>query len=95
LIFLPIGGAQLQIIVSFWMVMMGILLIGKWPGGDPPAWAAGDARPWPSAAQQRAARQAGRTPAAATATAGAPEPARPTSSRAGGKRRRKGRGGGR
>jgi len=91
LIFLPIGGAQLQIIPSFWLVMMGILLIGKWPNGDPPAWASGEARPWPTAAQQRAARQGGAQPAAATA--GAPEPARPTGARAGGKRRRKGRGG--
>src|SRR5271166_1887276 len=59
LLFLPSGGAQLQIIVSFWMVMMGILLIGKWPNGDPPAWAAGEPRPWPTAAEQRAARQGG------------------------------------
>ncbi|HEX3511684.1 MAG TPA: hypothetical protein VHT27_11370 [Solirubrobacteraceae bacterium] len=92
LIFFPIGGAQLQIVPAFWMVMMGILLIGRWPGGDPPAWGAGEARPWPTAADQRAARQAAATPA--TATAGAAEPARPTSSRAQKRRqRRKGRGG--
>jgi hypothetical protein len=106
LIFLPIGGAQLQIIPAFWLVMMGILLIGKWPrsrstpaqpgdpnNGDPPAWAAGEARPWPSSAQQRAARRGGAAPAAATAGAGTPEPVLPASARAGGKRRRKGRGG--
>src|SRR4029079_17409341 len=54
LIFLPIGGAQLQIIVAFFLVMMGIMLVGRWPGGDPPAWEAGEARPWPTAAEQRA-----------------------------------------
>jgi hypothetical protein len=91
LIFLPIGGAQLQIIPAFWMVMMGILLIGRWPNADPPAWEAGESRPWPTAAEQRAARQ-GAQPAAATASAGTPEPARPPSRRAPGKRRRKGRG---
>jgi hypothetical protein len=91
LIFLPIGGAQLQIIPAFWMVMMGILLVGRWPGGDPPAWEAGEARPWPSGAEQRAARRGGATPATANATI-TPEPALP-SGRAGGKRRRKGRGG--
>jgi len=94
LIFLPIGGAQLQIVPAFWMVMMGILLIGRWPNGDPPAWAAGEARPWPAA--QRRVRGAPQ-PAAAAGTvdgAGANEPAPPVSSRAAArKRRRKGRGG--
>ncbi len=93
LIFLPIGGAQLQIIPAFWLVMMGILLIGKWPNGDPPAWSAGEARPWPSSAQQRAARQGRAAPAAAIAGGATPEPVLPASARAGGKRRRKGRGG--
>jgi hypothetical protein len=100
LIFLPIGGAQLQIIPAFWMVMMGILLIGRWPNGDPPAWGSGEARPWPSGAEARAAKAArasgatvAKPAAAATATAtAAPAPAGPPSGRAAGKRRRKGRG---
>jgi len=92
LIFFPIGGAQLQVIPAFWMVMMGVLLIGRWPNGDPPAWAAGEARPWPSAADQRAARQ-GKVRAAPATAQVAPEPARPPVGRAAGKRRRKGRGG--
>ena len=96
LLFIPFGGAQLQIIPSFFMVMMGILLIGKWPGGDPPAWEAGEARPWPTAAEQRAEREAARghlKPAAAaagvTATATAPEPTRPADSRSQRRKRRK------
>ncbi|MHB8531227.1 MAG: hypothetical protein ACYDC2_00765 [Solirubrobacteraceae bacterium] len=56
LIFLPIGGAELQLVPAFWLVMMGVLFAGKWPGGDPPAWAAGAARPWPSRAQLAAER---------------------------------------
>jgi hypothetical protein len=46
LIFLPIGGATLEIVPAFWMLGMGILYLGRWPNGDPPAWAAGEARPW-------------------------------------------------
>ncbi|HEY4426627.1 MAG TPA: hypothetical protein VGN08_00325 [Solirubrobacteraceae bacterium] len=64
LIFLPIGGAELEVIPAFWLVMVGILFAGRWPGGDPPAWAAGEARPWPTAAEKRAERgtAAGRGP---------------------------------
>ncbi len=93
LIFLPIGGAQLQIVPAFWMVMMGVLLVGKWPNGDPPAWAAGEARPWPSTAEQRAARRGGDGALAAANGSGGttPAPARPVSGGSSRKRRRKGR----
>ncbi len=56
---LALGEAQ-QLIPAFWMVSTGILLMGRWPGGDPAAWAAGEARPWPSSAEIRAQRDAGR-----------------------------------
>jgi hypothetical protein len=88
LIFAPIGGAELEVVPSFWMVMMGILYVGKWPKEQPPAWAAGEARPWPSQAQMRAAKQGGAQVALATGVADvAPEPARPAGSSR--KRRRK------
>jgi hypothetical protein len=48
----------LQIIIALWMLMFGILLLGRWPRGDPAAWEAGEARPWPSSADQRAQRTA-------------------------------------
>jgi hypothetical protein len=55
LFFLPFfSSATLELITAFWMVAMGILLMGRWPNGDPPAWAAGEARPWPSQAERRA-----------------------------------------
>ncbi len=66
LIVLPIGGAELQVVPAFWMVMMGVLFAGKWPNGEPPAWEAGEARPWPSRAPARRG-----APEPATATAGA------------------------
>ena len=95
LIVLPIGGAELQIVPAFWMVMMGILYAGKWPNGEPPAWAAGAAIPWPSRAQTARGGGAGQPAAAAAGANGssAAEPApAPAPSGAGGssrKRRRK------
>jgi hypothetical protein len=98
LIFLPLGGATLEVVPSFWLVMMGILYVGKWPNGEPPAWEAGEARPWPTQAErraeyaeQRAAKQAGKgQPALSAAGADiAPAPAQPASSGRSRKRRRK------
>ncbi len=94
LIFLPLGGAELEVVPAFWMVMMGILCVGKWPNGDPPAWAAGEARPWPSAAEVRAAKQAGQgQPALSGAGADvSPAPAPPASGPARKRRRKRGAG---
>lgn len=38
-----------------WFVYLGILLIGRLPGGRPPAWAAGEAIPWPTPGEKAAA----------------------------------------
>ena len=57
LVFLPIGGATLEIIPAFWMAGMGVLYMGRWPNGDPPAWPSGEARPWPTQAERRAERE--------------------------------------
>jgi hypothetical protein len=97
LILLPIGGATLEIVPAFWMLGMGILYLGRWPNGDPPAWAAGEARPWPTQAERRAERDdetanGNRTgkgkPALASASDVAPAPAQPSS---GGSSRKRGR----
>jgi len=92
LIFVPLGGATLGVIPAFWLVAMGILYIGKWPNGQPPAWESGEARPWPSRAQMRAdaAGEKGQPALATGAGDVTPAPRRPAvgSSR---KRRRKGR----
>jgi len=58
LIFLPIGGATLEVIPAFWMAALGILYMGRWPNGDLPAWTSGEARPWPTSAEMRAQREA-------------------------------------
>jgi hypothetical protein len=91
LIFLPIGGAELQVVPAFWMVMTGVLYAGKWPGGDPPAWTDGIARPWPSRAQMQAERR-GLEPQAAGKTADAAPAATPMKASSRKRRKRGGRG---
>jgi hypothetical protein len=95
LIFLPIGGATLEIVPAFWMLGMGLLYLGRWPNGDPPAWAAGEARPWPSQAERRAEREDEPTngegkgkPALASGANVAPAPAPSGSTRKRGRKRR-------
>jgi len=53
---LPIGG-PLPVVQAFWLIMLGILFLDRWPGGRPPAWASGKAEPWPSSQEVRAQRQ--------------------------------------
>jgi hypothetical protein len=90
LIFLPIGGATLEVVPAFWMAAMGLLYAGRWPNGDLPAWTSGEARPWPSQAEARAAKRGEPigTPALAGAD-GSPAPSLPGESRSSRKRRRK------
>jgi hypothetical protein len=90
LIFFPIGGATLEVIPAFWMVAMGLLYAERWPNGDPPAWAAGEARPWPTRAELREVGEAagGRVLATAGADVG-PAPVKPVSGGSSRKRRRK------
>jgi hypothetical protein len=57
-------------VATFWLVALGLLLLGVAPGGAPPTWSSGKAEPWPS---QRGAAGAGR--AARTPPEPEPEPA--------------------
>ena len=53
-IFSPVPIVQL-----FWLAALAALILGRWPGaGVPPAWADGEAHPWPTAAAMRAASKA-------------------------------------
>jgi hypothetical protein len=75
---------ELSLITAFWMVGIGILLMGRFPGGDPPAWPAGAARPWPSQLESRTPRGgSGRARGAAkrggAAKNAVPEPVQPAS----------------
>lgn len=42
LILLPFA----QLIIVLWFFAVGLVLLGRWPRGTPPAWAAGEAIPW-------------------------------------------------
>jgi hypothetical protein len=89
LIFLPIGGATLEVVPAFWLVAVGILYVGKWPNGQPPAWASGAARPWPTRAQARETA-AGPKPALAAGGDVTPAPAKPSTRASSRKRRKRG-----
>lgn len=54
---LPGGQSTVQI---FWVAALGVLFLGRWPGGRGPAWETGEAIPWPSAAEVREAAEAER-----------------------------------
>jgi hypothetical protein len=56
----PISGSPTFIVQAFWLGMAGVLLMGRWPGGMPPAWESGEARPWPSQQEIREAKERGR-----------------------------------
>jgi hypothetical protein len=58
LIVLPILS-PLPIVQTFWLGAMALLLLGRWPNGVPPAWEAGEARPWPSQQEIREQRRRG------------------------------------
>lgn len=64
---LPLGPPQL--LLFFWLVSMGIILVDRWPGGRGPAWAAGEAMKWPTAMERR-----GMTAQARGAPRGGPPP---------------------
>ena len=47
------------IIEAFWLVAVGIIVLGRWPGGRGPAWDTVEAIPWPNAMdRQRAEMEA-------------------------------------
>jgi hypothetical protein len=47
-------GALVPVIQGFWLAAVAVTLTRRWPSGDPPAWDAGVAIPWPSAQRNQA-----------------------------------------
>jgi len=45
-----------QPLLPLWTVFLAPLFLGRWMGGQPPAWKTGEAEPWPSAAVLREER---------------------------------------
>lgn len=52
---IPLSG-DLPVVQTFWLGALGVLLLGRWPGGAPPAWQTGRAEPWPTQQELREAR---------------------------------------
>jgi hypothetical protein len=67
------GIFYLQLLPAAWLIAISFLFLRRLPA-DPPAWAAGEARPWPSSAEMRAAKRAGQGKPALAAPGG-PAPA--------------------
>lgn len=51
LVVIPLLGQQGSVLRAFFFIAVGMTLLGKWPGGRPPAWDSGEPRPWPTRAQ--------------------------------------------
>jgi hypothetical protein len=57
----PLSGSPTFVVQAFWLAMMGVLLLGRWPGaGVPAAWTDGEARPWPTQQELREAKDRAR-----------------------------------
>jgi hypothetical protein len=79
-------------IVLFWGIALGMLFLGRWPGGRGPAWESGEAIPWPSAQDRALAQQQAAEEAEGAEEADAepdPEPVRQPNPRASRKRKKK------
>ena len=81
---IPLLGGGPPIVNIFWTAALAPLFLNRWPGGRGPAWAAGEAIPWPSAADQARAREAARQ-------GEAPEPEEPSAPKPSRKKKRRGR----
>jgi hypothetical protein len=57
-----------------WFLYLGVLLVGRIPGGRPPAWAAGEAIPWPTPGEAAAKQLEGAEPPEGEEAQGIPEP---------------------
>ncbi len=49
-----------SLILPLWLIALGALFAGRWPGGLPPAWVTGEASPLPSAGGTQGCRRRGR-----------------------------------
>jgi len=87
LLVLPIIPAP--VIQLFWLLALGTLFLGRWPGGRGPAWASGEAEPWPTAQDRYAAQEDGAGQAHAEAEAAPAEPEPPQASRPRSRKRKK------
>ena len=67
-------GAPGLLLQVFWLAALGVLILGYWPAGMPPAWRSGRAEPWPSQQEAREARRGQTESRRGRGRAPAPEP---------------------
>jgi hypothetical protein len=63
----------LPLVQAYWFIALGVIFLGRRPGGQPPAWSTGREEPWPSQ-QELAAARAKQRRGAAPAPEPEPEP---------------------
>lgn len=75
-VFLAFPFFSVPIVQAFWLVAAGVLLLGRYPNGTPPAWESGRAEPWPTRQQlmEQQAEARGADPAAGTRPRDLPPP---------------------
>jgi hypothetical protein len=99
-VFMAFPFFSVPIVQAFWLMAAGVLFLGRFPNGTPPAWETGRAEPWPSRQQQleqqgkapaggRAPKASGLPPAADPLDSNAAHPERPTHTRSKKKKRRR------
>jgi hypothetical protein len=92
---MALGVAALLLLVQFTLVFFlyfAVLLTGRIPGGKPPAWAAGEAVPWPTPGEKMAAEIEPKDPDAIEADAVEDEPREATNGNGSPRKKRKRRG---
>ena len=89
LLVLPLLPGVPVVIQAFWLGALGVLFLGRWPGGRGPAWDSGEAEPWPTAAQRRGLTAPGESEQQEEAEASPEDPAPPVERPASRKRKKK------
>jgi hypothetical protein len=74
----------LPIVQVFWFSALAFVFLGRWPGGDLPAWTTGKAVPWPTPGRPPPLQRRG-----APAPAAGPEPGAPSGSAPARRKRKK------
>lgn len=74
----PLGTDMIRL---FWLIAVGLIVMGWWPGGRGPAWTSGKEEPWLSAAQRYALEREDDVESQPSVEGDAGEPSRPRSSR--------------
>jgi hypothetical protein len=78
-----------EVVQAFWLAAVGALFLGRWPGGRGPAWATGQADPWPTNAERRGLVPAGRGGDSSNGAAAEPAEAEPVPQRPSSRKRRR------